>query len=59
MSITTRYKDNKVYVFIMNFNNNEVELEMQLDDYEVLSGRLECGRIEAYGCVVLKIRKAE
>lgn len=59
VSITTRYKDNNVYVFIMNFNNNEVELEMQFDDYEVLSGRLECGRIEAYGCVVLKIRKAE
>ncbi|MBQ8004471.1 MAG: beta-galactosidase trimerization domain-containing protein, partial [Oscillospiraceae bacterium] len=53
VSVTMRYSEDAKYVFIMNFNNKEKELQLPFN-YELLSGELVNNIIKPYGVVVLK-----
>ena len=53
VSVTFRYSDDAIYVFVMNFNGEASHVELPFE-YEVLSGELGGGNIAPYGVAVLK-----
>lgn len=54
VSVMMRYSDDAQYVFVLNFNNSERQLDIPFE-YEVLTGSFEGQKIGAYGAVVLKV----
>ena len=53
VSVTFRYSDGGEYVFVLNFNNEEKQLDLPFD-YKILSGEFEGGILAPYATVVLK-----
>ena len=54
VSVTVRYSEDNKYIFIMNFNNNPVNISVKAP-YTVIGGELSDGIIEPYGITVLKV----
>lgn len=55
VSVTMRYKDDQCYVFVLNFNNAPVEIDLPFA-YELLVGDLTDQTIAPFGVAVLKKR---
>ena len=53
VSVTMRYSSEISYIFIMNFNNDVREVNLNFE-YEIISGELEDGILKPYGVVILK-----
>ena len=54
VSVTVRYSEDSKYIFIMNFNNNPVNISVKAP-YTVIGGELSDGIMEPYGITVLKV----
>lgn len=54
IEVTTRKSEENTYVFIQNFNKDAVDINLDLENAEILSGDYSDGKIPKFGTVVIK-----
>lgn len=54
VEVTTRKSDQNEYIFIQNFNNQEVDIELELKDAKIILGEYLQGKIQKFETIVIK-----
>ncbi len=54
IEITSRKSEENTYIFVQNFNNHEVEVELDVDNAEIILGDYSNGKIQRFDTIVLK-----
>ena len=54
VEVTTRKSEQNEYIFIQNFNNQEVDIELELKDAKIILGEYLQGKIQKFETIVIK-----
>ena len=54
IEITSRKSEENTYVFVQNFNNDAIDIELDVDNGEIILGDYSDGKIQKFGTIVLK-----
>lgn len=53
MEVSERHNEKHKYIFVQNFNRENIEMELPMEEYEILYGSYD-GTIKGFGTVILK-----